>query len=219
MSNVTDAGPAEVPGHWALPPGGTGPGVLVLHAWWGLTPTFTATADRLAAAGFVAFAPDLFGGRTATTVADAEALTGGQESAAVATSVARAVAAVAGHPAVRGAGVGVVGFSFGAAFAIEASIRNADQVAAVALYYGTAGNVDFAPARASFLGHFATRDPYEPEEAVLGLERSLARAGREFAIHRYGAGHWFVESDRPEYQPTDAELAWGRTVDFLRRRL
>ena len=52
----------------AVPEGGTGPGVLVLHAWWGLTPVFTGLCDRLAEAGFVALAPDLFEGQTASTV-------------------------------------------------------------------------------------------------------------------------------------------------------
>ena len=46
-------------GYLALPAAGTGPGVLVLHAWWGLTPIFTEICDRLANEGFVVFAPDL----------------------------------------------------------------------------------------------------------------------------------------------------------------
>jgi len=63
-------------GYLALPEGVTGPwpAVLVLHAWWGLTDMFTGVSDRLAAAGFVAFAPDLYDGPTATTIADAERL-------------------------------------------------------------------------------------------------------------------------------------------------
>ena len=58
----------------AVPAAGSGPGVLVLHAWWGLTPFITGLCDRLAEAGFVALAPDLFDGRTAATPAEAEAL-------------------------------------------------------------------------------------------------------------------------------------------------
>src|SRR5690606_41241085 len=51
-------------GYLTLPDRGTGPGVLVLHSWWGLTPFFRGVCDRLAEAGFVALAPDLYGGRT-----------------------------------------------------------------------------------------------------------------------------------------------------------
>src|SRR5918911_3967646 len=61
-------------GFLAVPPTGAGPGVLVLHAWWGLNDTIRAVCTRLAEAGFVAFAPDLYHGKVADTIADAEAL-------------------------------------------------------------------------------------------------------------------------------------------------
>ena len=62
-------------GYLVAPPGGGGgPGILVLHAWWGLTPFFRDVCDRLANEGFVALAPDLHGGRTAETPDEAEAL-------------------------------------------------------------------------------------------------------------------------------------------------
>src|SRR5262249_5846595 len=69
-----DAAGAAAPGYLATPDGGTGPGVVVLHAWWGLTEPFRQVCDRLAEAGFVALAPDLYRGKSATTVEDAEAL-------------------------------------------------------------------------------------------------------------------------------------------------
>ena len=65
-------------GFLAVPPSGQGPGVLVLHAWWGLNDTIKAFCTRLAESGFVAFAPDLYHGKVADNIADAEAL--GQSS-------------------------------------------------------------------------------------------------------------------------------------------
>src|SRR4051794_28427838 len=68
-------GDRTVAGYRAAPAEG-GPGVLVLHAWWGMTEMFTGVCDRLAAAGFVAIVPDLYGGRTASTIAEAKSLIG-----------------------------------------------------------------------------------------------------------------------------------------------
>ncbi len=61
-------------GFLASPPTGKGSGVLVLHAWWGLNDTIKAFCTRLAEFGFVAFAPDLYHGKIADTIPDAEAL-------------------------------------------------------------------------------------------------------------------------------------------------
>jgi len=60
-------------GYLALPTSGTGSPVLVLHAWWGLNETSKAFCRRLAESGFVAFAPDLYHGQVAATLAGAEA--------------------------------------------------------------------------------------------------------------------------------------------------
>src|SRR5947209_18404523 len=58
----------------AVPEQGRGPEVVVLHAWWGLTEPFRQVCERLAEAGFVALAPDLYHGKTAATVEEAQAL-------------------------------------------------------------------------------------------------------------------------------------------------
>ena len=61
-------------GYLAIPPTGKGNAVLVLHAWWGLNDTMKAFCTRLAESGFVAFAPDLYHGKVADNIADAETL-------------------------------------------------------------------------------------------------------------------------------------------------
>jgi carboxymethylenebutenolidase len=68
------AGDRSAIGYLALPEQQPAPGVLVLHAWWGLNSCIKQLCDRLAQAGFVAFAPDLYQGRTAPTIEQAEAL-------------------------------------------------------------------------------------------------------------------------------------------------
>lgn len=208
-------------GYLALPPAGGGPGVLVLHAWWGLTAPFMDLCDRLAGAGFVALAPDLYRGRTAGTIDAAEELLGRRDSEQMTADAIGAVALLRGHQAVRGGGLGAVGFSMGAASAIElATEERPDDFAAVVLFYGVAEG-DFARSRAAFLGHFAPGDEWEPDEGVAALEAAIRAAGKEVTFHRYpGAGHWFFEADRPDaYDPAAADLAWERTVAHLRKHL
>jgi carboxymethylenebutenolidase len=92
-------------------------------------------------------------------------------------------------------------------------------VAAVVVFYGTGGG-SYARARAAFLGHYAEDDEFESLESVMQLEDRLRAAGRPVEFHIYpGAKHWFFEPDRPEYDPTAAQLAWERTVAFLRENL
>jgi len=207
-------------GYLAIPPAEKGRAVLVLHAWWGLNQTIRSFCDRLAAEGFVAFAPHLYHGKVAATIAEAEAL-----SKLVDGNPDQAKAAVveAGKFLRDRAGAAefaVMGFSLGAYFAADLSTADPEHVRAVVLYYGTAPG-DYSKARAAYLGHFAENDPYEPQEYADRLESELRRVGRPATFHRYpGTGHWFVEPDRvDQFNPDAAQLAWNRTLAFLRESL
>ena len=206
----------------AVPDSGTGPGVLVLHAWWGLTPVFTAVCDGLAAAGYVTLAPSLYAdGATAATIAEAEALRDSHDEAAEAEPIAQAaVEQLLGLPAVTGAKIGVIGFSLGAYWALHLSQVRMDDVGAVVVFYGT-DDGDYRMARAAYLGHFAEHDDYEPLDAVRALEEKIRAAGREVTFHVYpGTGHWFFEPNQPRaYDAEAAGLARERTLDFLKAQL
>jgi carboxymethylenebutenolidase len=207
-------------GFLASPAAGEGPGVVVLHPWWGLNDTIKAVCTRLAEEGFMAFAPDLYHGRVATTIKQAEALSsellGGTQAK---TEVAKAVSFMAGH-AGTAAGQAVVGFSLGAYYAMDASVSSADHIRRVVLFYGT-GEGDFTRSRSAYLGHFAETDDYESEEYIQAMERALRQAGRPVEFHRYpGTGHWFFEKDvKQAFKAEAAALAWNRTLVFLRRPL
>jgi carboxymethylenebutenolidase len=215
-------GPTGNRAYLAVPESGTGAGVLVLHAWWGLTSVFTDVCDRLAAAGYVALAPSLFpGGATAATIAEAEVLRDAHDEAAVVEPVVQvATEQLRGLPAETGAQIGAIGFSLGAYWALHLSQVRPDDVSAVVVFYGT-DDGDYRTARAAYLGHFAEHDDFEPLEAVRALEAKIGAAGREVTFHVYpGTGHWFVEPNRPDvYDAAAAELAWERTLAFLKTRL
>jgi carboxymethylenebutenolidase len=215
-----DAAGTEARGYLAVPTGGSGPGVLVQHAWWGLNEVFVALCDRLATEGFVALAPDMYGGHVATTIEEAEAAMGKLTSDHAGAVTTAGLDALLARPEVTGGRAGAIGFSMGSSWALWLSIQRPEQVAAVVSFYG-AGEGDFTNATANYLGHFAVGDEWEPEKWVRGLETALADAGRDVTFHWYdGAGHWFFEDNRPDAYNADAAiLAWQRTVSFLRTHL
>lgn len=212
---------AEFKQYLALPESGSGPGVLVLHAWWGLNDFIRGVCDRLAGEGFVALAPDMFQGQVATTPEGAERLAQGSDGERYVPGVVLAAAdLLQKHPAVRGDGVGAMGFSYGAFWAAWLSAYRPEAVRAVTLFYGS-GDGDFVRSRAAYQAHYAEHDPYEPPEYAQAFEAALKAAGRPAAFYTYpGTGHWFFESDRADaFDAAAAGLAWERTVAFLKNEL
>jgi carboxymethylenebutenolidase len=214
----------QPPGFLALPAAGPGPAVLVLHAWWGLNDTIRSLCERLAAQGFVAFAPDLFHGKVAVTKEEAEALSSSAERDGGEQVLAAAAAAAdfaAGHARTRGPALGVIGFSFGVDYALRLSQDDPDRVRAVVIFYGAWPLEGYARSKAAYLGHFAETDEFVNAAQVERLESALRAAGRPVTFHRYaGTGHWFFEPDRPDaYDADAARLAWERTITFLQQTL
>ena len=209
-------------GYLARPERGEGPGVLVLHAWWGLNDTMRAVCRRLAEAGFVAFAPDLYHGKVADTIADAEILGSALDSnhLQAKAEIADATRFLNERVGQADGGLAVIGFSLGAYYALDLAAADPEHIRSVVIFYGTGGG-DFSTSRAAYLGHFAEDDPYEPQPNVDELEEALRSAGRPVAFYRYpGAGHWFFEPDRIDaYNQAAASLAWDRTLTFLRNSL
>ena len=211
---------AQPDGFLAVPPSGKGRGVLVLHPWWGLNETIRAFCLKLSEAGFIAFAADLYHGKLATTIPEADRLSNELDAKAARRDIAEAVGFLSAHADPGGRGLGVVGFSLGAYFALEVSATNPDHIRAAVSFYGTRGG-DYAASKAEYLAHFAEADEYEPESNVTAFEAALRKAGRPFTFHLYpGTGHWFFEPDRTDaYKPAAAALAWDRTLAFLHKSL
>jgi carboxymethylenebutenolidase len=213
------------PTHFASPTaGGTitsqpPAGVIVLHPWWGLNADTLAFADRLADNGFVVAAPDLYDGKVATTIEDADRMSSAVVEDVVDAQVLETVDALLARMGNSSARLGVVGFSFGAAWALWLPAQRPEVVATV-VYYGTIEGPSLARARVPVLGHFAETDPYETAEGVEAFERTLRTAGREVEINQYPAtGHWFSEPSNAAYDAPAAELAFERTLAFLDRHL
>jgi carboxymethylenebutenolidase len=203
----------------ALPPSPPGPGIVALHAWWGLNRDFRDFANRLATDGFAVIAPDLFDGTVLDTIEDAERFAEELDEEHNAERLLGRAAASLDHllnlPDASGERIALLGFSFGAVYARWLA-KTRPEVAAVVTYYGGAWDPPGEPSNAPWLSHWAAEDPYEaPDDARKAVE---AQPGAVSHIYD-GTRHWFAEPARPEYVEAASEQAYARTVAFLRERL
>jgi carboxymethylenebutenolidase len=217
----TSAGSAT--GYLAVPAGEHGPGVIVLQEWWGVDEHIRSLCDRLAAEGFYALAPDLYRGETTTQPSEAQQKMMALSMGEVEQEMCGAADYLAAQPGFEGPGVGAVGFCLGGGLAVWAAATCPNIAAAVTFYYVMPhGKPDFSAIRGPVLGHFGTADEFIPIEDANRLESELKDAGVDTTFHYYeGAGHAFVNDTNRlgTHDPELAQLAWGRTVDFLRSAL
>jgi carboxymethylenebutenolidase len=191
-----------------------GPGVIVLHEFFGLTQSFKSYADALCEAGFTVLAPDLYDGYIAPNVDEAGKKAKSLDDGIVMGRLAAAAAHLMDnwHPR-----LGVVGFSLGAGLAAQMAIEMSPE--AVVTYYGAweASDRWTAP----LLAHWAENDEWEDAAYVKSYIADLESKGVDVDSYVYeGAGHWFANSDVPDaYKPGAAHLAFERTVDFLLHHL
>lgn len=205
---------------------GAGLGLIVIQEWWGLVDHIVDVCDRLAAEGFTALAPDLYHGKT---VPPGEPDEGMKESMALdlpraASDMSGAIDFLPAHPAVRGQGVGVVGFCMGGGLALWLATLRPDAVRAVVPFYGIApqgAEPDWSALTAAVEGHYAEHDPAAHPDAVASFESELQDLGKDVRVFSYpGTSHAFFNDTRPEvYDGEAARQAWVRTLEFLRAKL
>lgn len=224
MPNIEfSTGAGAAPGYLAVPAGEQGPATIVLQEWWGVDEHIRSICDRLAAEGFFALAPDLFGGETTTQPSEAEQKMMALSMDEVEHQMCGAADFLASQPGFDGAGVGAVGFCLGGGLSLWAAATCPRISAAVTYYYVMPhGKPDFTKIKGPVLGHFGTGDEFISHDEAKALEAELRDAGLEVTFHYYdGAGHaFFNDTDRlGTYDPDLAGLSWERTVSFLRNAL
>jgi len=209
-------------GYLAKPASGTGPGVIVLQEWWGLVPHIEDIANRFAAEGFVALAPDLYHGEKATGPDQAGKLMMALDIDRAEKDLAGAIDYLKAQPGVTGSTVGTVGFCMGGALSLFAASKN-PEVGACVVFYGGHPNVkpDLAALKAPVLGLWAGKDGFVTPAVVDELARQLTALGKPHEFHTYSnAQHAFFNDTRPEvYDPAASQDAWKRTIEFFRREL
>ncbi|MDO9084789.1 MAG: dienelactone hydrolase family protein [Anaerolineaceae bacterium] len=208
--------PAQPGGHLAIAKNKSFGKVLVLHAWWGLNKTIKNFCDQLAKEGFTVYAPDLYHGKLTVEIETAEIYSNELSLEQARIDLDHAINLLNDHAPHSDEGISVIGFSLGAFLALDLSSNRPEKISKVVIYYGT-GPDDYTHAKASYLGHFAEFDVFEPETNVDELETALKKSNRPCAFYQYpNTSHWFCEPDCTDaYNAAAATLAWERTLSFL----
>jgi carboxymethylenebutenolidase len=213
----------EAHGYLALPPSGRGPGLVVIQEWWGLTDHVADLVDRFAAAGFVALAPDLYGGHTTHEAEEAGRLMSELPVDRAARDLSGAVDYLLARDDVSGDRVGAVGFCMGGAFVLNLAVQEGGKVAAAVAFYPV-GQMpeDYSGLQAAVLAHYGEDDAFVPVASADELSAQIAAGnGKTPRIERYPAGHAFLNDTNllGTYDADQAALAWNRTIAFLHEHL
>jgi carboxymethylenebutenolidase len=203
----------EVGAVLALPAGAArGAGVAILHEWWGVNEQIEVTAQRWADEGFAALVPDLYHGKVAQTAAEAEALMTALDSNRAVQEIRACVEHLRGHARSTGK-LAVTGYCLGGALAFRTAVF-VRGLAAVVPFYGVPAELDWSQVDAPIQAHFAQHDDWATVAKALRIKERVPVA---MELHVYDAKHAFCNERRPDvYDAAAAQLAWDRTVSFVR---
>lgn len=207
------------PGYLARPASGTGPGLVVIQEWWGLNDHIKDVADRFAAEGFVALAPDLYHGKVTEEPDEA-----GKEMMAL--DLSRAANDLSGAvDLLRSESgqdkIGVTGFCMGGGLTLTLACQRPDAVAVAVPWYGVIpwenAQPEWTALAGTIVAHIAENDGFFGPEAAAELGATLEGLGKDATFHVYEDGeHAFFNETRPEvYSAEHSALAWGRTLEAL----
>ena len=196
---------------------GPGPGVLLLHSFWGLTSAVKALADDLADSGHTVLAPDInFGELPATEQEALDHL--GKASPDRLASLVLSSAGLLNEKSTDGP-IGIIGFGMGGSLGLWASVRLHDIVGAAVSFYGSQ-QIDFAGSNSAYLIHLAEDDEFISEDEAAFMEATMGLEALQVEVIRYpGTRHGFAEPDGQTFDPAATDQAWSTTKEFVGTRL
>jgi len=211
----------------ATPKSGKGPGIVVIQEIFGVNPWIRQIADRYAAAGYVAMAPDLFwriqpGIQLTDKGEDFQKALGLMQKldgAKAVEDIQATIAALRRNPACTGR-VGAVGYCLGGSLAYRTAART--DVDASVGYYGVGIEgilADAATIKKPLMLHIAEKDQFVPPEAQAKIKGAL-KDNPHVTLHSYaGADHAFARDGGDHFDAAKAELANRRTAEFFHQNL
>ena len=213
---------ADIPGILAIPSSGSGIGVMVIQEWWGVVPHIASVVDRLADAGFVALAPDLYRGVNTTEPDEAGKLMMGLKVAEAGEDIAAAADFLVRRPELTSAKLGIVGFCMGGGLALLGPTVT-PHVFAASAFYPAMPWPEYSPTWANYAGrtalvHQAESDIPSTGDSIASYAKDIRGHGGDAIVETYlGTEHAFFNNDRPEvYTAEAAALGWERTLGLFR---
>lgn len=209
--------------------GGPYPAVVVIQHAGGVDAFIQGMTDRFAAEGYVGIAPDLYHREDPNSSDDALTRMGRLRDTNIVKDVLATIEHLKSLPEVRGDRIGITGFCMGGRVAYLMAAHSPDLKAAV-VFYGGNIMVPWGEGPAPFelseritcpvLGLFGEEDPNPSPADVAKLDAELTRLDKPHEFHSYaGAGHAFMNQDRPSYRPEAARDAWEKCVTWFDRYL
>jgi len=197
------------------------PAIVVIHENRGLQPHIKDVARRFALEGFVVLAPDALSpqGGTPEKAEEVGPMFQKLDNEMTKKDFSAAVAYLKTSPQTTGK-VGCTGFCWGGSMTNNVAVNTPDLDAAVPYYGGQPKAEDVAKIKAPMLLHYAGNDA-RINAGIPDFEAALKAAKIEYTLYVYeGAGHAFNNDSNPDrYNKEAAELAWGRTIEFFKKKL
>ena len=225
MINVGSRDSNKIPAYVSYHQGGGDtkrPGIIIIHEWYGLVPHIKDVADRYAAEGYVALAPDLYEGKVATNDEQAMKLSSSVSADASEKMIQSSLDYLSRSGLVAEGKVGITGFCFGGTHSFNFACESRD-VAAGAIYYATRLPSDEKLKRISapLLLIYGDKDRSVSTERARELENTLNKMGKDAQLLIYpGCQHAFFNDQNPRsYRPEASKDAWAKTLDFFRAKL
>jgi carboxymethylenebutenolidase len=202
----------------AMPAKLPAPTLLLIHEWWGLNDQIKAVAVEFANQGYMAVAVDLMNGQVANDATQAGTLSQAVKADEATDTMASWVDWARNHQNSTRK-LATVGWCFGGGWSLNASV--ATPVDATVIYYGRCNlpTEQLAKLQGPVLGHFGSRDKFINKPMVDTFEANMKAAGKPYTVHWYDADHAFANPTGGNYDREDAQLAWTRTMDFLKQNI
>ncbi len=195
--------------------------IVIVHEWWGLADWVKKVANRFAAQGSVAIAPDLYRGKLTTDPDQARALASALPEARALGDIRAAAAYVQELSAAKGKKGGVVGFCMGGGLALRAALDHGPFQATVICYGSPVTDPErLATLPGPVLGIFGAEDRGIGPDQTAALEKAMGEAGIDGVVRTYpGGGHAFLNDGRADYKPEVARQAWDEIDAFFAKQL